>query len=236
MITIDRRQGSGELLRLFPAGRANIGDLEYGDFSLLGNGPGGIPVFIGVERKTLSDLINSTLSGRLQGHQLPGLLSSYNYTYLVVEGVWKVKDGNIQQWRKGGWVRERGMSAHALHALVNTLSIITGVNVVRTDSPAGTVDWLLDLHDWWIKPYNRHRGHLGFQVEPRASTLLDKPSLVRRVAKELPGIGWERSKVVADHFRSVLEMVVADERRWQEIPGIGPVLARSVVEAMQREL
>jgi ERCC4-type nuclease len=234
MITIDRRQGSGDLLRHFPAGRGSLGDLEFGDFSFIGKGPQGVPVFIGVERKTLADLISSASSGRLQGHQLPGMLSSYNYCYLVLEGVWTVKDGDLQHWRRGKWSRVGGMSARGLHSLLNTLSTIAGFQVVRTDNPQNTVSWLLDLADWWGKPYDRHRGHLGFQVEPRPSTLLSKPNLVRRVAKELPGVGWERSKAVADHFGSVWHMVTSNQDEWRTIPGIGKTMSASIVDALHR--
>jgi DNA integrity scanning protein DisA with diadenylate cyclase activity len=60
-----------------------------------------------------------------------------------------------------------------------------------------------------------------------------KPGLVRRVAAELPLIGWDRSSDVAMTFPSVLAMVLADEKDWQKIKGIGKTIARKVVAALK---
>jgi len=62
--------------------------------------------------------------------------------------------------------------------------------------------------------------------------LLYKPSLARRVAAELPGIGIGKSGAVADHFKTVRKMVEADEQEWTEVAGIGKTLAKKINEAL----
>jgi len=62
--------------------------------------------------------------------------------------------------------------------------------------------------------------------------LLKPPSLVRRVAKELPGIGWERSLLVEETFDSVRTMVNAPLEQWLEIEGIGKGIATKVQEEL----
>ena len=57
-------------------------------------------------------------------------------------------------------------------------------------------------------------------------------SLVRRVAKELPGIGWERSLLVEETFDSVRTMVNAPLEEWLEIEGIGKGIATKVQEEL----
>ena len=37
----------------------------------------------------LPDLVSSLRTGRLSGHQLPGLVSSFDFSYLLVEGTWR---------------------------------------------------------------------------------------------------------------------------------------------------
>jgi len=60
--------------------------------------------------------------------------------------------------------------------------------------------------------------------EPVAS-FLQKPSLIRRIAKELPGIGWDRSKDIEAELGSARELcrVLADGdmTRLMEVEGIG---------------
>ena len=62
--------------------------------------------------------------------------------------------------------------------------------------------------------------------------LLQQPSLMRRVAKELPGIGWERSLVVEAKWDSVRDMVNAPVEEWLELDGIGKGIASRVQEEL----
>lgn len=239
MITLDRRAGSYELSASMPLEIVRIGHLEFGDASFMGNGPGG-PVLVGVERKTVRDLLHSTDSGRLQGHQIPGLLRSYNYVYIVVEGIFRSnRDGILEYNRGGAWYRivagKRSYMASSLYNLMNTLSLLSGIVILQTQDSRTTANLITNLYRWWQKPWSKHTGHVGFQIDPHPVELHGKPSLLRRMAKELPGIGWEKSKAVAEHFKTVRGMVLADRFNWQLIEGIGPTIAKRCVEVMREE-
>ena len=238
-IVLDSRVGSSELLPLFPPNLARTGKLQFGDASFMGQGPGGIPAMVGVERKTIQDFVHSIETGRLQGHQLPGLMASYNYIYIILEGIWRSKEGLIKTWSRGGWQdircgREKGLTSSALDGLMNTISILSGVTIRQSSDSLHTVDIIVNLWRWWQKEWDKHTGNKGFQHGPRSVEILTKPSLIRRMAKELPGIGWERSRLVSNHFQTVLNMVLADEWEWEEIEGIGSITANNVVEAMRK--
>lgn len=232
MITLDDRQGSKELLQYLPDGTAELGHLQYGDASFVGNGPDGLPYLIGIERKTLGDLINSVRRGRLQGQQLPGLVNAYNKVYLIVEGIFKAKNGKLWQYKYGHWAETGGMGAKAYLNLINSLTVFAGVIIHATPGIQETADLIYYLYEWWQKPWDQHRGHLGFYDGIQTAIYLRKPSLLRMVAKELPGIGWERSLSVARHFSSIGEMCAADEKEWQKIKGVGKRLAKQVFEAI----
>lgn len=240
MITLDKRSGSLELLPHFSSGLAQLGHLQFGDASFMGNGPEG-PVLVGIERKSVRDLINSIDSGRLQGHQLPGMLASYNYSYLIVEGLWRPnKNGLLEVWGNRGWSPMRnGTRQYAgslLDNLMNTLSVLAGVIIKQTSNQPHTALLIQYLYGWWQKEWDSHRGHLGFSATPHLVTLdLRKPGLVQRVAKELPGIGWEKSKAASKHFNSVIDMVMSPWTEWEKIPGIGETMARRITEAIQHE-
>ena len=77
MITVDNRTGSIELLPLFPKNTAKPGYLAFADFAFTGRGyANGLPLLIGVERKTTTDLLSSMTTGRLSGYQIPRSLNS----------------------------------------------------------------------------------------------------------------------------------------------------------------
>jgi len=59
-------------------------------------------------------------------------------------------------------------------------------------------------------------------------------SLVRRVAKELPGVGWELSGRAEMEFESVREMVNADESRWEKLDKVGPGKSKRIIESLER--
>jgi ERCC4-type nuclease len=239
MILIDRRIGSGDLINVLPPDSAQLTTLEYGDCAFLGNGPGGAPVRVGIEIKALGDCAQSIRSGRFAGHQLPGLLANYDKVYVILEGLYRAgTEGELETFTKGHWTTGAwggcGWMYNELDGWINSINIVAGVTVKRTMSRRETAAVIFGLHHWWTsKSYEKHRSHCGFDESGRPTLM--KPGLVRRVAAELPLIGWERSSAVADEFQSVLAMVLAEESSWIKIKGIGKGIARKVVRAIRGE-
>jgi ERCC4-type nuclease len=87
------------------------------------------------------------------------------------------------------------------------------------------------LHHWWTKEYAEHKGHLQAHTGPIVD--ISRQSLVRRVAAQLDGIGWEKAKEIDLAFGSVMEMVMADERDFAMLKGIGKTLSRSIVDQLR---
>jgi len=239
MIRVDRRRGSGELLPYFPPGTASIANLEYADFSFVGNGPGNVPWQVGIERKTIGDLVDCIKSGRFTGHQLTGLLNGYNEVYLVVEGLFKAdKSGVLCEYKGGKWQPfGHGRACYMMRDIwlfLNTIAITTGVRWSVCCSMQDTANFVATLHRWWtFKDYSEHRAHL--QPETGRVASFGHFSLVRRLASHLSGIGWEKSKLIEDRFDSVEQMVAASETTWQEVDGIGKKLSVSIVQELKGE-
>ena len=101
MILVDPRAGSRELIPLLEAYgsprripvQLAAEEMPAGDFLFEGNGPYG-RVRVGVERKTIPDLINSRDQGRLMGTgkspgQVHKMMEQFDYSWLLVEGIWR---------------------------------------------------------------------------------------------------------------------------------------------------
>jgi len=228
-ILIDDRIGSAELLAHLPKGVAQLSRLQYGDAAFQGKGPDGVPWWIGVERKTIHDFIDSFTSGRLQGNQIPGMCNSYNKCYLLLEGITRRKGNVIQVLHYGKW-KDVSIAANSIDNIINTFECIAGITFKYPSTIKDSADIIRALCDWWTAGYHSHKSHLGFAVEPMPVQIFSKPSLLRRIAKELPGIGWERSAAIAKAFPSVAAMVGADEKTWLAIPNIGPRIAQRILE------
>lgn len=233
---IDRREQ--ELARCLPD--AAVVELDYGDAAFGGNGPDG-RVEIGVERKKIGDLVNSIVSGRLSGHQLPGLMERYFKIYLVVEGVWRVSthDGEVEVPKGSEWGNlERGrmkITGVMVHHYLSTLEMFAGIVVRKTASVRETAVMIGLLEGWWQKEWSKHKAHLGLHKEPMRMMDGRRPSLLVRMAAELPHIGITKALELEKHFSSVREMVEADEKRWTLIPGIGKITAQEVYWGLRKE-
>jgi ERCC4-type nuclease len=223
-----------------------------GDASFEGNGPEG-RVHVGFERKAVLDLVGSMTSGRLAEKQLPDLYKEFGFAWVMVEGRMRPNPttGELQiakrmgalntssEWRNHSEVvygkqvheaRGRVVMFRDIDKFIGTLALKAGVLVWRTETMDETAQFICDMRSWFMDPWDSHKSHLAF-YNPRMHTdpaMLAPPSLVRRIAAQLPLIGWEKSKFVARQFEDAYTMVNADEDEWTRIPGIGSKIASAV--------
>jgi ERCC4-type nuclease len=225
---VDQRTGSNHLAKLLPGSQLEL--LEYGDVAFTGGGH-----LIGIELKTISDAISSMLSGRFADYQAPGMCQLYDVRYLIVEGYYRADpESGMVQWRRGkDWTDI--YSGHSrvlwksLDGWLTSIEQLGGFHIRRTTSVGETVATIIALYDWWQKV-----DHTSFHVFNTAydAAAIDRPGLCRRVAAQLPLIGWERSADVSKHFGTVFDMVTATEAEWLTIDGIGKGIATKVQKAI----
>lgn len=232
MILVDDRIGSRHLVDYLKG--SSLTRLEFGDACFFGNGPQGEPISIGIELKVVDDILACITDGRFAGHQLPGLVKTYDIIYLIMEGRCRAnpRDGTLEQPYKKGWSRKyhgRPYMWRDLQHWIMTMEFKAGIRFRNTFDRKETALFIRSLYTWWnSKEWEEHRAHLAFDTSSRSSLLLKKPSLLRRIAKELPGIGWDKSRTVEQHFKSVRKMVLAPEREWRELEGIGKKLSHQI--------
>lgn len=214
---------------------AIVQHLEYGDASLWIQGPD-YPLAAGVEVKKIPDAVACMFDGRYSGHQLPGMLKMYKYRWLLLEGPYRPDDnGFLVVPRGNGWETPGARVMYsAFERWRMTLEIMCGVRVEKTYDRRATARFLADLYWWGQKPWMDHDSHLQMdESDPLLAMVeLSKPNLVRRWAKELPGIGRIRSEAVEAHFPDCLTMANADQESWLRIPGLG----RATVEKLWRAI
>lgn len=230
-IQIDNRAGSADLAPLLRGLQVQVSltRLEFGDIAWLGLAQNGAPVNVGVEFKSLNDILACIVSGRFAGHQLPGMLRCYDDIYLLVYGEWRRRatDGVLEQRRDGRhggqyWAEAGGGQRRwlwrDLESWFMTMQIMGSLRVIRVPSPEDAAHWLKMAYGWYQR--EEHKSHLVMYSSKELyadQAMLIKPPLVRRVAAELPHIGLKRSAAVAARFKSVLEMAEAPEQVWMNL-------------------
>lgn len=224
MLLIDDRVGSKDLLKPLKAAGlpAEIARLDFADVCFQGKGPNGSALDIGVELKTLSDLVGSLRSGRLAGHQLPGLSSHYDYTWLIVEGLWRHDEaGQVVMYRgkMRGWQPIPGrMTASELEKQVLTLENCGGMHVRYVNSRRDTVRFISNLYRWWTDiAVDMHTSHLAVHTAPTIVPVSD----FRQAIMRWPNIGLKTSKAVELAFRgSIRAACLASIEEWATIETI----------------
>jgi ERCC4-type nuclease len=211
--------------------------LNSGDICFSGNGPagaakdGGSDLLIGIELKTVTDFIASARSSRLAGFQLVNMAEDYDVCYLLIEGsIRPAKSGVLLTLTRGGWkpvlLAAKGVMYSEVFKHCLSLSILKNVIVLRSSSREETIQQIACTYQWWQREYDSHQSTEGIKLQSQLS--LTRVSLLRKIASEIPGIGFTKSAAVEKAFISVSHMLNADVETWAEIPGIGERLATRI--------
>lgn len=213
--------------------------LDFGDLAFTGKGVGGRPVSVGIEFKKLGECVSALRTGRLQGHQRPGMYGAtglYDYCWLLVEGeLLYDKAGHLQR-RAGKRVLKPlpgGMGVSELLKRIQTLHLCGGLNPWWTQNRADTLKFIEALYRTWTdQDLDKHKSHLAIYQAPT----LVPPTRTQAAFNAWPTIGMKTSAALERHFGSVRR---ASNATVEELAGVeilgdkGKVRKLGMKDAMQ---
>jgi len=215
--------------------------LLYGDAAFFGNSGTEDPLRICVERKKVPDMASCILSGRYMnqvqtaydaGFRVLCLALEGRYRRSPMDGLLEIPGYNYELGRNGWKPVTPAISFSRFDQYLTELEWLTGIIVKQSENVRGTADIIKSLFvNFQVAP-DDHGSLKGIYKQPPKKALLVKPSLVRRIASELPGIGWDKSATVAEHFPTVRTMMDADVKEWISLEGIGKKIANGIVSAI----
>jgi ERCC4-type nuclease len=223
-IYLDDRAGSIELHPHLPKSRTTLCRLDFGDVAFDGKGPEGT-VSIGIEYKKIPDLVDCMQSGRFAAHQLPGMAKTYDVFYLLIEGRFKARyDGILQWWHSDkkkwhmpfGGAKRRPTTEHEFLSWVTTMEYQGGCHL----------RWSNDL---------KQSARVVNSSGPKYASLFNPIPLSRKIVSQIEGVGWEKSKALAEAFPTVFDLAIADEKDLTKVPGVGKKLAQSIMKQIRGE-
>lgn len=221
--------------------------LLLGDAWFNGLTTGGESILISVERKHAGDMASCVLSGRYLNQARTAKGYGVDVLILIVESLQlrpNPEDGLLEQvnWKLNSqtgkyhqvWDAVKpNITYSRFDQYLTELARDVGVIVKRTANVQETAAVIKALWVNFQTPPDEHNSLHQVYKQPRQGVLLHKPSLVRRIAIELKGVGWERSGAVAERFKTVREMFDATEKDWEGIEGIGKGIAKSVIAELR---
>jgi len=224
--------------------------LPHADILFFGVNDAREPIRIGIERKKLGDMVNSILGGRYLHQVQAAKEMGVDVLVLVVEvermrpspedglievPVWRsvMVPGSLKPKTKQVWEPLKpSISYSRFDQYLTELDYLAGIIVKRSVDVRETAAIVKALWLNFQTPPSKHQSLHSIYTAPSDKVLLRKPGLVQRVAKEIDGIGWERSADVARKFPTVKSMVDADAKDWLEIDGIGKITAQKAVSSL----
>lgn len=217
--------------------------LPYADLAFEGQGPRG-QVTMGIERKRIRDLLDCIQNSRYND-QRRGMTRMYQqFNHLIVEGLWKPsEDGLLLQGienkdYKTFWTPEWGpgmrrvMYATFRRFLFSVMH--SGVLVMFTRDVKHTAFETAELYRYYQKPWHKHESQLAFHDTYQQIPTLDRePSLVRKWAYALDGIGMHHSADAERLFKTPYELATSQETDWMRIEGVGAPTAVDIIKQIE---
>lgn len=234
MILIDSRIGSIELLPIIKRlnVKADKADLQFGDAAFEGRGPLG-SLAVGIERKTLHDMLNCIDDGRYNMQRI-GMKQLYTVSILMLEGHWKPHDplGILMEGFSGGiswgWCRYRSQKTMYSKLFRYLISVaLSGVIIIPSRDIFHTAFNITELFQYFQKSWEGHTSLREVQ-KVNIPTLNLKPSLTRKWATDLEGIGVKLGEQAERIFRKPITLATADEAEWLRVPGVGVKTAQDI--------
>lgn len=243
MIDIDPRTGSRDLVNYPPlSSLARLTRLNSADVRFVGQGPDSTPILIGIELKSILNLVSSISSGQLQSHQIPNMLVDYDVRWLLYYGAHRSSPRNDLQipTKNNKWRNyKQGKSSVPygyVYAFLSSPSFTnTGFFSQRVSNVQEAASWIGVLYRTWQKPYHKHSSmkrlaRIDYSLMPTANPDVDRSLLQRaKIAQAIEGLGYERAMAAANHFPTPRAMLSASAGEWSRVPGIGKVVANNVV-------
>lgn len=243
MLLIDNRAGSRDFVKFFTEHTAELGTMDFGDVSFEGNGPNG-KITIGIEIKSKRDYLNSIMTGRLAGHQLPGMVEKYDRSYLYVyrdftrlEAFKRATSSHNYMIHKNGQkvpLKQGTTEVTDQSDMSFQLSCAEFFNVTvkmfSSKEAVARAMWM--TYKYWQKPYTKH-GTGGVVYNSATAGWTGRVSPLVKMAATIPGVGADRARAIAKEFDSLEDMINAGVARWSRIDGIGDKLARDILKFLR---
>lgn len=208
LIYLDLRENSDLIKELFrkESLKVEAKKLEVADIVISQN--------IAIERKAKIDFVNSIIDKRLFA-QLIELAKNYRRPLLIIEG-----SENIFSLRS--------LNPNVIRATLSAISIDLRIPIIFTDSLSETAAMIETIAKRTV------RDKKEISLVAQKSGFSENEELEKFVSS-IPKVNVVSAKSILKHFKTIKQLVNADENKLLECEGIGKIRAKSLVEFFKRE-
>ncbi|MFH0868558.1 MAG: DEAD/DEAH box helicase [Candidatus Woesearchaeota archaeon] len=170
---------------------------------------------VGVEFKTVEDFVQSIIDGRLL-QQIKNLKNNFERPLLVIEGIEDIYS-------------VRNVHANAIRGMLAAITVSYGVPILYTKNFKDTAQ-LLNI----IAKREQEETSKDFSLHPEKKNLSIKEQQ-EYIISSLPGVGSGLAKPLLKHFKSVKNVINAEQKQLEEVEKIGKKKAERIKDIVDRE-
>jgi hypothetical protein len=145
-----------------------------------------------------------------------------------------VTKDNCTFWSDFRHGNKQKMSYKHFWSWLLSVMLHSGVQYLHTTSRQETVDTVVDVSRILDKKWDDSNSTKTFRTIQPPGLLI--PTIPMTVIRDMAvGMGWDKSTVAAQHFKTVRAAANATFEEWLQVPGINKVLAARLVEGATEE-
>jgi len=203
-----REKGSGVIKELAENNIViNLEKLENADYVVSSR--------CGIEIKTVEDFVDSIIDGRLL-QQIKNLKNNFERPVIVIEGTQDI-------------YAVRNVHHNSILGMMATIAVSYGIPIIQTKNFKETSALLQIIakreQDETGKEFSLH-------ADRKPATLKEQQEYV---VSSLPGMGLSLAKPLLKHFKTIKNIINADEKELQEVEKIGPQKAKQIKDVVEKE-
>jgi Fanconi anemia group M protein len=170
---------------------------------------------VAIEYKTKEDFVNSIVDGRLLS-QLRELKENYERPVMIVEGI-----EDIYSIRK--------VHPNAIHGMLSTIAVSYGIPIIYTKTHNESASIIRSIAQ-------REQGESSHDFSLHGSK---KPMTIKEqqeyIVSAFPSVGPGLAKELLKKFGTIEKILVADEKQLRKVDKVGPKIAKSIREIVEKE-
>ncbi len=170
---------------------------------------------VGVEFKTVEDFVQSIIDGRLLD-QIRNLRNNFERPLLVIEGIEDIYS-------------VRNVHANAIRGMLAAITVGYGIPILYTKNLKDTA-MLFSI----IAKREQEETSRDFSLHPEKKNLSIKEQQ-EYVISSLPGIGINLAKPLLKYFKSIRNVMNAEQKELEKVENIGEKKAGKIREIVDRE-
>ena len=186
--------------------------LDIADFIIQTKTLDGREQSVGIERKTMQDLLNSIIDKRLLNQAIL-LKQNFDVPLIIIEG-----DDNIYALRD--------FHPNSIRGIISTIAVDFQIPIIHTQSYRDTVKYIALIARRLEKP----RSPLSLLPKRTPLTLKEKQICI---IESLPGIGPTIARSLLKEFKTIKGIVNATEEELQEVEKIGKIKAKELKQIFE---